>query len=333
MSASHSLFVATGDAVACVTGVPRDPDVTLTLTDSGTQCVAVDPRDRGRVFAGTFDRGVFRTLDAGETWEDVGAGIPHRRVLSVAVSPCHVERGRSVVYAGTEPSGVFRSDDDGRTWEELDALTELPSRDQWSFPPRPWTHHVRWIAPHHHDPELIFVGIELGGIMRTTDGGETFEDRHPQALADSHVLATHPTGAQRVYAVGGDGVASSGDRGATWVRDVEGMDRTYAWGLAVDPADPDLWYVSSAPGPGHAHGDGDAEARLYRGRGSAPFEALPLDGSAGPLRDMPYSLAAPDAGTLVVGTRPGSILWSEDRGEEWRTLDVDLRRVLQLACA
>lgn len=330
MPAPYTLFAATGDAVARITGVPDDPTVTLALEGSGAQCVAVDPRDPERAFVGTFDRGVFGTRDGGESWEAVGDGVSHPRVLSVAVSPCHVEQGRSVVYAGTEPSGVFRSTDDGATWEELRALAELPSRDEWSFPPRPWTHHVRWIAPHHHDPETLFVGIELGGVMRTTDGGTTFEDRHPEALADSHVLATHPIDATRVYAVGGDGVATSRDRGGSWTRDVEGMDRTYTWGLAVDPADPDLWYVSSAPGPGQAHGDGDAEARLYRKRDGASFEAL--NGDAGPLRDMPYALVAPEAGTLVVGTHHGSIRWSDDRGEGWRTLDVELPQILQLAC-
>jgi hypothetical protein len=67
------------------------------------------------------------------------------------------------VYAGTEPSALFRSDDRGATWRELTALLELPSRLSWSFPPRPWTSHVRWIAPNPHDADLLLVGIELGG--------------------------------------------------------------------------------------------------------------------------------------------------------------------------
>jgi hypothetical protein len=52
---------------------------------------------------------------------------------------------------------------------ELVALLELPSRPSWSFPPRPWTSHVRWIAPSPHDADLLLIGIELGGLMRSTE--------------------------------------------------------------------------------------------------------------------------------------------------------------------
>jgi hypothetical protein len=63
-------------------------------------------------------------------------------VYSLAVSPVD-----GAIYAGTEPSALFRSDDGGRTWRELRALLDLPSSPTWSFPPRPWTSHVRWIPP------------------------------------------------------------------------------------------------------------------------------------------------------------------------------------------
>ena len=96
------------------------------------------------------------------------------------------------VYAGTEPSRLFRSDDKGESWRGLTALLELPPRPQWSFPPRPWTSHVRWIAPSPHDADMLLVGIELGGLMRSSDGGERWEDHRPGAQRDVHSLAWHP---------------------------------------------------------------------------------------------------------------------------------------------
>src|SRR5689334_2892719 len=101
------LFAATGDAVARFE--IRDDqsiDTTLSLEGSGAQCVAVDPHDPNRVFVGTFDTGVYRTLDGGETWTAVGEAMPDTRVLSIAVSPCDRVDGRAVVYAGTEPSNL-----------------------------------------------------------------------------------------------------------------------------------------------------------------------------------------------------------------------------------
>jgi hypothetical protein len=73
---------------------------------------------------------------------------------------------------------LFQSVDGGDTWRALDALLELPSRPTWSFPPRPWTSHVQWIAPSPHDGDLLLVGIELGGLMRSSDGGGSWQD-HP----------------------------------------------------------------------------------------------------------------------------------------------------------
>jgi photosystem II stability/assembly factor-like uncharacterized protein len=307
--------------------------VKLGLEGSGAQCLAVDPHDPDRVYAGTFDDGLYRTLDGGESWEQVGHGIPDRRVMSVAISPSDRTGGRSVVYAGTEPSNVYRTEDDGRTWRVFPALRELPSAPSWSFPPRPWTSHVRWIALSAADPGLVLAGIELGGVMRSRDGGETWEDRKPGACLDAHALATHPKDADRVYEAAGDGVAVSTDAGDSWRRVDEGMDRHYAWGLAVDPADPELWYVSASHGPGYAHRDeGSAEAVLYRRRGDRPWEPLDGGGLPSPLPHMPYALVAlrERPGSLVAGLRNGELLTSDDSGDSWRTLEVRLPKVLAL---
>ena len=331
------LVAATGDAVACIESRDGERfDVTLGLEGSGAQCVAVDPHDPRRAYAGTFDDGVYRTLDGGQTWEQVGDTIPHRRVLSVAFSPAHRTGGRSAVYVGTEPSNLYRTEDDGRTWQDFPRLPALPSAPTWSFPPRPWTSHVRWVAPHHADPDLLFVGIELGGVMRSRDGGATWEDRKPGAYHDAHAILTHPLAPGRVYEAAGGGVARSDDAGDTWTSADAGLDRRYVWGLAVDPVDPDLWYVSAAHGAREAHrGDGRAGATIYRKRGDEPWRPL---GDAGgglprPLPHMPYALLTlrDQPGLLLAGLQNGALLLSEDRGDSWRRLDVALPGLLALA--
>ena len=328
------LFAATGDSVARIDPGDGSPEVQLALEGSGAQCVACDPHDPDRLYAGTFDDGVYRSLDAGETWDQVGSSIPHKRVLSVAISPSHREGGRSVVYVGTEPSSLYRSEDDGRSWQELPALRELPSAPGWSFPPRPWTSHVRWIAPHPSDPQLLFVGIELGGVMRSTDAGASWEDRKPGAYTDSHAIVTHPAAPERVYEAAGQGVALSLDRGESWRAADEGMDRHYAWGLAVDPGDPDLWYVSAGHGPGTAHrDDGDAQAVVYRKRGGEAWRPLPVSDGSTTLPHMPYALLTPRdrPGTVLAGLRDGELLVSEDAGDSWRGLEIRLPKVLALS--
>jgi photosystem II stability/assembly factor-like uncharacterized protein len=330
------LYAATGDAVAQIDSLDGErADVTLNLEGRGVQCVAVDLHDPRRIFAGTFDRGVYRSLDGGDVWESVGTGMADARVLSMAISPVDRVNGRSVVYAGPEPSRLLRSEDDGATWQDFPALGKLPSAPTWSFPPRPYTHHTRWIALHPADPETLYVGIELGGVMVTRDGGQTWEDRKPGSQFDAHAIATHPAAPDRVYEAAGGGVAVSDDAGRLWRPADEGMDRHYTWGLAIDSADPDLWYVSASHGARTAHRrDGDAQAMLYRKRGEEPWEALggEATGIDRPLSFMPYALLAPRGrpNALIAGLQNGDLLLTEDAGETWRMLHTGLESVLAL---
>jgi photosystem II stability/assembly factor-like uncharacterized protein len=251
---------------------------------------------------------VRRSVDGGENWID--CRLPEPGVFSLAASAAD-----GAVYAGTEPSRLFRSDDHGESWRELEALLELPSRPSWSFPPRPWTSHVRWIAPSPHDADLLLVGIELGGLMRSGDGGQSWQDHRPGAQRDVHSLAWHPYTPGRAYEAGGGGAAFSTDAGETWQRADEGRDRHYTWSVAVDPDDPDCWYVSASVGPFAAHGRRDPEARIYRRRGGQPWQPL-ADGLPEPLPAMPYALVATD-GRLFAGLADGQLWGSRDRGDNW----------------
>src|SRR4051812_41450648 len=107
----------------------------VALEGERLQCVAAQG---DTVLVGTVGGGVLASADGGGTWERTE--LPGADVLSVAIGAAD-----GALYAGTEPSRVFVARDGGG-WEELEALQDTPSRPRWSFPPRPWTHHVRWIA-------------------------------------------------------------------------------------------------------------------------------------------------------------------------------------------
>jgi photosystem II stability/assembly factor-like uncharacterized protein len=270
--------------------------------------VARDPRQPDFLIGGARGGGVWRSADAGESWKQVD--FPEADVFSVSVSPAD-----GALYAGCEPSMLFVSRNGGESWRELERLRAIPSAPTWSFPPRPWTSHVRWIAPSPHDAGLLLVGIELGGVMRSEDGGETWSDHRPGAQLDCHSLAWHPTVEGRAYEAAGGGAAWSSDGGATWAAADEGRDRHYTWSVAVDPDDPDRWFVSASTGPFAAHGRGSAQAVVYRWEGDGPWETL--DGGLGhPLDAMPYAFAFAD-GQLVMGLSDGTVYTSADRGETW----------------
>jgi hypothetical protein len=135
-----TIYLSTGRGVSVITGSDRDWHGEVRLKDHHVQCVAADVNREGLVYCGTLGEGAFVSDDGGSTWRPL-EGLRAGNVTSFAVS------NSGVVYAGSEPSAIFRSEDAGDTWRELPSLSTLPSSKEWSFPPRPETHHVRSIFP------------------------------------------------------------------------------------------------------------------------------------------------------------------------------------------
>ena len=309
-----------------------DPDrkrVETRLDGRTVECVAASrtgseaSRDAvDRVFAGTVDDGLYRSTDGGDRFEridlDDGRRADSESITAVAVSPHDPDE----VWIGTEPSRVFRSVDGGDSFTRLDGLTDVPSASEWSFPPRPDTHHVRWIEPSPADPDRWYVGIEAGALLVTPDRGETWIDRPPGSRRDVHTLATHPDAPDRVYAAAGDGYAESDDRGETWALAMDGLDHGYVWGLALDPDDPDTVFVSAAASASAAHRHG--EAYLYRKRGDAAWERL--DDRGVPTGEGTYRavLASDEASGAVRVLNDRGLYRTTDAGETFERVAVDL---------
>ncbi len=285
------------------------------------QCVAVDPADGERIYVGTDDRGLWRSLDGGRTWAPAGTGIRSTDVTAVAVG-----RGRAggpgVVYAGTEPSAVFRSTDAGESWEELEALNRLPSAPTWSFPPRPDTHHVRWIAVDPHDARRLYVAIEAGALVRSVDGGDTWIDRVEDGPYDTHTLALHPAAAGRLYSAAGDGYYESRDGGRTWENIESGLHHGYLFGVAVDPADPDRVVVSASSGPGSAYRAFAADTYLYVKDGNGAWATVRAGLPEPEGTTISVFATSPRESHGIFAANNRGVFRSPDAGLSWQRLDV-----------
>ena len=322
----QTFLAATGHGLARAERRGSDEwSVEALLTYQDVRCLTADPLHPHVLYAGTQGHGVLRSNDGGKTWRE--AGLAGHMVKALAVS--RTQPG--TVYAGTKPALLFVSRDGRTSWTELLAFRRIRSRWFWFSPAeKPFTAYVQAIALSPADPTIIVVGIELGAVVQSLDGGQTWSGHRRGAVRDCHSLIFHVTHGDWAYCGGGTGagVSVSRDAGATWTQPKQGLDRHYGWAVAADPAHPEVWYASVAPSPWKAHSEHNAQAVIVRSVDGAPWQPL-SGGLPQPLKHMPYALLTdPSApGHLYAGLSNGEVWHSTDHGDTWRTLPFYLKGI------
>lgn len=298
------------------------------LADQTLHCLAADPLNPNVAYAGTRGNGALKSRDGGQTWE--AAGLQGHIVKALAVSRLQP----NTVYAGLKPPALFVSRNGGQTWKEIESFQRV--RSWWWRSPAESDlgAYIQGIALSPTDPNVIVVGIEAGAVVRTADGGQTWEGHRPGAIRDCHTITFHATNGDWVYEAGGSGVgaAFSRDAGKTWRQPGEGLDRHYGWAVAADPARPEVWYVSASPMFAKsqffvpaAHVDGEANAYIFRSAGGAAWQKI-SGGLPQPLNYMAYALLTdPRApGHLYAGLSNGDVWHSTNHGDSWMQLPFNL---------
>ncbi len=294
-------------------------------------CLVADPHKPGRVYAGTQKHGIKISEDSGISWRDLG--LEDVTVKSLAVS-IHQP---GLIYAGGKPASLYVSQDSGQTWKELPGLRQ--SKKWWWFSPAEppeWDAYVIALTLSPKDPQVIMAGIELGGVLRSEDGGRTWSKRPRGALLDCHSLTFHQSDGKWVYQGGAGmrcGAAFSRDGGQTWEQPREGLGSKYGFTVAADPVRTEVWYLSASAQPNllrgeftpPAHNDGDARAHIYRSVGGAAWEQL-SGGLPEPLDYMAYALVTDPhtSGHLYAGLANGDVWHTQDYGDSWEQMPFNL---------
>jgi photosystem II stability/assembly factor-like uncharacterized protein len=314
------LMVGMHDSVLTLESSKSGWNSRKSLKGTSPESIAFDPLNPGRAYCATFGNGLWRSDNNGQTWNNIGKDvISSPNVMSVAVSP--LNRGK--IYAGTEPSAFYTSNDGGESWERMESLNGLPSSKSWSFPPKPWTHHIRWIEPDANNPDFVFAAIEAGALVQSHDGGKTWIDRNRQGPYDTHTLATHSKAPERLYSSAGDGYFESFDYGETWTRPMEGLQHNYLFGIAVDSSDPEVVIVSASNGPNRSYAAESAETFVYRKDPNGNGWKVVKDGLPEPRGStmMSFTSNTRTPGEFYAVNNHG-LFFSTDSGISWKKLDI-----------
>ncbi|HXG53351.1 MAG TPA: hypothetical protein VNN77_18280 [candidate division Zixibacteria bacterium] len=292
-----------------------------------------------RVYAGVAHDGLYRTSDGGRSWSKVLDGD----IRAVTVDPAD----DAVVYAGVEPVALFRSEDGGDRWRELKTLKDLPEavRKNWWFPRPPHLGHVRHIFIHPDDAKVIYLCIEHGGVVRSFDRGETWEDVSQGIdYLDIHAIANFPGSFERYYLASARGFFTSADPARGWSRTEAGLTRNYFHDFVffppATPGEPPEMLLAAADGsPGvWRREQRGARAALFRSADGARSWTRVTRGLAENLDSMVWALARhpfdPRAvfagfGNVARGHASGpggagDLMFSSDAGESWERLDIEL---------
>lgn len=216
MLSGRTLYLGTDEGLSGFDGTEQTI-TTSVLDGQPVRDLEIDTASDGTVWAGSAlgGSGLYRIDARGDSVESVG--FENEWVWGVDRLP------DGHLYVGTEPPGLYRHDADGFT--ALEGIHDVSGREEWTFGYEPFeAGHVHGITAHADRPERLFAAVEIGGILVSDDGGETWELRLQGE--DVHRLAFAPDSADHVFAATETGVYESEDGGATW-HVVEATDGLY----------------------------------------------------------------------------------------------------------
>jgi len=248
------------------------------------------------VYAGAEDAALFRSGDAGKTWQELPGlrsakghlwqpGAGGMAVHTILIDPTRPQR----LYVAISAAGVFRSDDSGETWRAVNR--GLKSQYELPDPDAEVGHCVHRIAMHRSRPDVLFMQKHWD-VMRTDNA------------ADS------------------------------WTEVSGNLPSDFGFPIDVHAHEPETIYVVPIKSDSE-HFPPDGKLRVYRSRsGGNEWEALTKglpqqDCYVNVLRDA-MAVDSLDPCGIYFGTTGGQVYASADSGDTWSAIVRDLPGVLSV---
>lgn len=141
--------------------VKSQVDEKQSITKADVLALSFHPNDSNTVYIGTVDHGIFKTTDAGDSWEQII--FPPKKIYSFILDK---NRPDERMFASGSLNGlgkIFRTDDGGETWQ---AVYTEPGQEVV----------ITGLAQHPRDMNVIFAGTSAGTVVKSTDSGDTWKN-------------------------------------------------------------------------------------------------------------------------------------------------------------
>ena len=258
--------------------------------DDVIMSMIVDPRSPNTLYATSWTLsshggGVYRSADAGHTWQLIGLeGLVVRAIAQAPSNP-------DILIAGAT-DGVYRSEDSGKRWFRISPEKHEDLRNFDS------------IAIDPHDPNTIYAGT-YHLPWKTVDGGKNWAPVHQGMVDDSDVMSItiDQNNASHVFASACSGIYHSPDGGANWTK-FKGIpkDSRRTVHILQDPKRPATVYAATTEGLWKTSDDG-ANWRLI----------TPVSWSI-----LSMVIDPENSDRLILGTERLGIQMSDNGGETYR---------------
>jgi photosystem II stability/assembly factor-like uncharacterized protein len=236
---------------------------------TGAVDLVMNPNDPGILYAATYQRlrrtwgfngggpgsGIYRSVDGGETWQELTNGIPagDKGRIGLAISQSDPRVLNALIeHADEGREGTYRSEDGGTTWRRVNSLN-----------PRPMYYSEIFIDPSEAD-RVYVLGTSA---YISENGGQSFSEIAERPTydvgvhADHHALWIDPADPNHLYLAGDAGLWETYDRGENF-RKVNNIPIGQFYAIGVDNRDP--YYVYGGMQDNHSW-MGPSETRRWIG--------------------------------------------------------------------
>lgn len=219
---SQTLKIDENTGVTDVEFDPSDPDILYAAAYQRR-------RQTWSLLAGGPQSGIYKSVDNGLNWKQVGTGLPKGDMgkIGLAVTPANPNIVYATIEADEDEKGFYRSMDKGESWEKRNSYISGGTGP----------HYYQEIEVSNTDPDLIYQMDVFYQVSR--DGGKTFNylgtgrEKH----SDNHALWIDPNNGKHLISGTDGGLYESFDEGITW-RHFPNLPISQFYKVGVDTAEP-----------------------------------------------------------------------------------------------